>query len=77
MEGGIKGGKDVVGVVGVVPEFAGDEDFGAGDAALLDGLAYGGLGAVTVGGLLVRYGDDGWMMRDEHSSCVDVAVSGF
>lgn len=35
-------------MVGVVPEFGGDEDFGAGDAAFLDGFAYSGLGAVTV-----------------------------
>ena len=47
-EGGIEGGGDVVGVVGVVPEFGGDEDLGAGDAALLDGFAYSGLGAVAM-----------------------------
>lgn len=29
----------------VVPELGGDEDFGAGDARLFDGLAYGGLSA--------------------------------
>ena len=33
--------------MGVVPEFGGDEDFGAGDAAFFDGFAYGGLGAVA------------------------------
>lgn len=48
MEGGVEGGEDIVGVVGVVPEFAGDEDFGTGDAAFLDGFAYGGLGAIAV-----------------------------
>ena len=36
-------------MVRVVPEFGGDEDFGAGDAAFLDGFAYCGLGAVAVG----------------------------
>ena len=35
-------------MVGVVPEFGGDEDFGAGDAAFLDGFAYGWFGAVAV-----------------------------
>ena len=37
--------------MGVVPEFGGDEDFGAGDAAFLDGFAYGGLSAVAVRGV--------------------------
>ena len=35
-------------MVGVVPEFGGDEDFGAGDAAFFDGFAYSGLGTVAV-----------------------------
>ena len=52
LERGVEGGAHVVGVVRVVPEFAGDEDFGAGDAAFLDGFAYGGLGAVAVGGVV-------------------------
>ena len=46
-EGGGDGGVDVVRMVRVVPEFGGYEDFGAGDAGLLDGSANGGLGAVA------------------------------
>lgn len=34
-------------MVGVVPEFGGDEDFGTRDPALFDGFAYSGLGAVA------------------------------
>ena len=44
-EGGVDGGFDVGGVVAVIPELGGDEDFGAGDSRLFDGLAYGGLSA--------------------------------
>lgn len=47
LEGGIEGGFDVRGVVGVVPEFGGDEEGGAGDAGFLDGGAAGGFGAVS------------------------------
>ena len=49
LERGVEGGAHVVGVVRVVPEFGGDEDFGAGDAALLDGGADGRLSAVDAG----------------------------
>lgn len=47
LEGSIEGGFDVRGVVGVVPEFGGDEEGGAGDAGFLDGGAAGGFGAVS------------------------------
>ena len=45
-EGGVDGRFDVVRVVRVVPELGRDEDFGAGDAAFLDGCADGGFGPV-------------------------------
>ena len=38
-------------MVRVVPELGGDEDLGAGDAALFDGCADGGLGAVDARGV--------------------------
>ena len=45
-ERGVEGGFYIVRVVRVVPEFAGDEEVGTGDAGFLDGGAYGGFGAV-------------------------------
>jgi len=46
LEGCVECGFDVVGVVRVVPELAGDEELGTGDAGLFDSVADCGLGAV-------------------------------
>lgn len=47
LEGGIEGGFDVGGVVGIVPQFGGDEEAGAGDAGFSDGGTTGGLSAIS------------------------------
>lgn len=52
-EGGVERGGDVIRVVGVVPEFGGEEDFGARDGGGVDCVADGGLGAVDVRGVNV------------------------
>ena len=37
---------DIFGIVAVVPQLGGNEDFGAGNAALLDGFTYSWFGPV-------------------------------
>jgi hypothetical protein len=69
---------DVVRVVLVVPQLRREEDFLAGDAALLDGVADGLFGAVAVillAIVLVGWSALGSAWGDIHSRRIDVSVS--
>jgi hypothetical protein len=52
-ERSVKGGFDIIGVVGVVPELRGDEKFTAGNTRILDGVSDGLLGPVNASGIYV------------------------
>jgi hypothetical protein len=52
-ERSVKGGFDIIGVVGVVPELRGDEKLTAGNTRILDGVSYGLLGPVNASGVYV------------------------
>jgi hypothetical protein len=52
-ERSVKGGFDIIGVVGVVPELRGDEELVAGNTRLFDRVSHGLLGPVNTSGVYV------------------------